>query len=70
RLGTSTALLDATGDGYADLAAGASGENTGDGMILIANSSTTGIQAATSSGPSIGTFNVPAGSHIGDVLAP
>jgi hypothetical protein len=70
RLGTATALLDATGDGYADLAAGASGENTGDGMVLIANSSTTGIQAGTSAGPSIGTFNVPAASHIGDVLAP
>ncbi|MCX4531580.1 FG-GAP-like repeat-containing protein [Streptomyces sp. NBC_00841] len=70
RLGTAVALLDATNDGYADMAAGASGENSGDGMVLMANSSATGILASSSAGPGIGTFNVPAGAHIGDVLAP
>ncbi|MGW0998359.1 FG-GAP-like repeat-containing protein [Streptomyces sp. NPDC002523] len=70
RLGTATALLDATGDGYADMASGASGENSGDGMVMMANSSTSGFLASSSQGPSVGTFMVPAGAHIGDVLAP
>ncbi|MEU6576568.1 FG-GAP-like repeat-containing protein [Streptomyces sp. NPDC046805] len=70
RLGTATVLLDATGDGYADMAAGSSGENNGDGIVMMANSGATGFTASSSQGPGVGTFGVPAGSHIGDVLAP
>ncbi|MQY15177.1 hypothetical protein SRB5_53550 [Streptomyces sp. RB5] len=68
--GTATALLDATGDGYADIALGCAGENTGDGIILMINATTTGFDYANSQGPGIGTFLVPAGAHIGQVLAP
>jgi hypothetical protein len=70
RLGTAASLADFTGDGYADLALGVSGENTNDGTTIATPSSTTGPQPAGSIYYGPGTLGTPIDSHIGDVLAP
>jgi hypothetical protein len=70
RFGSEAALADCDGDGYADIGLGDDGEDSGNGAAVFINWSATGIDTASSRYFGPGTFDVTAGSHIGDVLAP
>ncbi|QQC91003.1 FG-GAP and VCBS repeat-containing protein [Streptomyces alfalfae] len=70
RLGSSVTLADLTGDGRADLAIGAEGEDAADGTILQLDS--TGSTVPGSSGVYYGRtlLGTPAGAKLGQALTP
>ncbi|MFJ8718095.1 FG-GAP-like repeat-containing protein [Streptomyces violaceus] len=68
--GYAVQLTDASGDGRAELAASASGENTGDGAVWLLKSTASGITATGSKSFGAATVGGPAGdAYFGDVLA-
>ncbi|QWB24209.1 MULTISPECIES: FG-GAP-like repeat-containing protein [Streptomyces] len=68
--GYAVRLTDASGDGRAELAASASGENTGDGAVWLLKSTASGITATGSTSFGAATVGGPAGdAYFGDVLA-
>lgn len=56
--GTGVSLLDITGDGYADLLAGASGENSGDGAVSVLKGGASGVTGTGSATFGAGTVGV------------
>jgi hypothetical protein len=56
--GTGVALLDITKDGRADLIAGASGENSGDGCVSVLKGTASGVTGTGSATIGAGTFSV------------
>ncbi|MFB9835788.1 FG-GAP repeat protein [Actinoallomurus acaciae] len=56
--GTGVSLLDITGDGYADLIAGASGENSLDGCVSVLKGGTAGVTGTGSATFGAGTVGV------------
>ncbi|WP_329052178.1 FG-GAP repeat protein [Streptomyces violaceus] len=68
--GYAVQLTDSSGDGRAELAASASGENTGDGAVWLLKSTASGITATGSKSFGAATVGGPAGdAYFGDVLA-
>ena len=57
-LGTGVSLLDVTGDGYADLIAGASGENSLDGAVSVLKGGAAGVAGTGSVSFGAGTVGV------------
>ncbi|GLY78384.1 FG-GAP repeat protein [Actinoallomurus iriomotensis] len=67
--GTGVSLLDITGDGYADLIAGASGENSLDGCVSVLKGGTSGVTGTGSATFGAGTVGVSGkGAQLGRVI--
>lgn len=67
--GTMVSLLDITGDGYADLTAGASGENANDGTVSVLKGGTAGVTGTGSTSFGAGTIGVTGkNAQIGRVI--
>lgn len=67
--GTAVSLLDITGDGHADLIAGASGENANDGTVSVLKGGSAGVTGTGSSSWGAGTVGVTGrNAQIGRVI--
>jgi hypothetical protein len=67
--GTGVSLLDVTGDGHADLIAGASGENSLDGAVSVLAGGAAGVTGTGSTGFGAGTLAVTARSaQVGRII--
>lgn len=68
RFGSAVAVRDVNGDGYADVAIGAPGENTGRGGVTILFGRATGLSATGAQWFNQGSPGVPGTSEQGDTL--
>ena len=67
--GTMVSLLDITGDGYADLVAGASGENSNDGTVSVLKGGAAGVTGTGSTSFGAGTLSITGrNAQIGRVI--
>jgi hypothetical protein len=68
--GSAVVLHDLSGWARADIAIGASGEDSGDGTILQLDAGSTGISIASATYYTRSLLGTPAGTHLGGVLIP
>ncbi|MEU0201876.1 MULTISPECIES: hypothetical protein [unclassified Streptomyces] len=66
RFGSGVSLGDVDGDGYADLAVGAAGENAAAGAVTVLRGSASGLTTKGATSYSQNTAGVPGGSEKGD----
>nr|WP_260860268.1 N-acetylmuramoyl-L-alanine amidase [Streptomyces cupreus] len=70
KLGSSVVLQDLSGWGRADLAIGAEGEDSYNGIILQLDSGSSGVSTSGYAYYTRGTLGTPTGAHLGQVLTP
>ncbi|MGW2521769.1 hypothetical protein ACWC09_33090 [Streptomyces sp. NPDC001617] len=68
RFGSSVSLGDVNGDGYADLAIGAAGENSGAGAVTVLYGSASGLKTTGAKTYTQNTAGVPGTSEKGDLF--